>query len=79
MVSNFIENSSFYIYKLRSCKSCIQLTECTAHKNKDWSFPWLDCGRCGCEKYIGEYTHEIKLTNRFKDEKKKIIDTQRDT
>ena len=33
---------------------------------------WLDCGKCGCVHYMGQYDNEKRLTNRFKDEKKEV-------
>ena len=63
MKVNFYSNSNFYMYIKRSCTNCFRLNECLAHKNKDWTMQWLDCGRCGCEKYIGPYSNIKKKKN----------------
>ena len=63
---NFYSDSSFYVFSQRSCTNCTLFNDCVAHKNKDWSMKWLDCGRCGCEKYIGPYSDEISRKKKYK-------------
>ena len=60
---NFYESSEFYNYKYRSCRNCTLKEDCHALE-KNWSFKWLDMGRCGCLKYYGEFNDEKKFKKR---------------
>lgn len=65
---NLIKDSRFYIYRKRSCGNCEKREYCRFVNNKDWTKPWLDCGKVGCMNYVGPFTKERKIKG-VKDEK----------
>lgn len=55
------ENSPEYVYAERSCKNCAGAEDCLALKRRDENFEWLDCAKCGCLNYHGEFENELRL------------------